>query len=609
MKLLHAALPLLLTSPSALAQVRELWWAAHDGPPAQQDLAYEVAFDGAHVAVTGRSYNTTSGFPPPPPTSDAETAVYDVAGALAWSRRFNGPLNGDDVGYAIAIDAGGNVYVAGQSSGYSGSAYVSQRTLVKYDAAGTLQWSRAVGDPAGPNWGRALRTCPNGDVLLAGGDGAHGGDLSIERWDASGGLVWSWSADGGTGGYEYLYAVALGPGGDVWGAGYAQGAASGKDLVVVRLDGATGAPAWLRMLDGGANLDDYGFRLAVDASGAAYVGGYTSTAANGQDAIVARWDAAGNLAWTRTYDGSAHGNDAVRGLAVDPFGRAIAAGTLVGTGTGQDFAVWALDAAGTLAWSATWNGPYGGDDFARALSVDALGDATLAGSSPGAGGASDLDLTLVSWDARGALRWTHRNAGSGTGSQRAMGVDGNGSSVAATGYTDGASGAPSDYLTVLVQRTAVPFCFGDGSATACPCGNASAPVEQAGCLSSLGTGGRLIDQGASRLSADTLVLAGSGMPNSSALYFQGTGQQGGGLGAAFGDGLRCAGGTVIRLGTKANVAGASQYPAAGDPSISVRGLVAAPGTRTYQVWYRNAAAFCTAATFNLSNGLQVTWTP
>jgi hypothetical protein len=25
------------------------------------------------------------------------------------------------------------------------------------------------------------------------------------------------------------------------------------------------------------------------------------------------------------------------------------------------------------------------------------------------------------------------------------------------------------------------------------------------------------------------------------------------------------------------------------------------------VWYRNAAVFCTASTFNLSNGLQVTW--
>jgi hypothetical protein len=151
------------------------------------------------------------------------------------------------------------------------------------------------------------------------------------------------------------------------------------------------------------------------------------------------------------------------------------------------------------------------------------------------------------------------------------------------------------------------YCFGDGSGTACPCGNASAVGAGEGCLNSLGTGGKVRATGCASLSSDTLVLAGSQMPNSSALYFQGTTQSGAGAGTVFGDGLRCAAGTVIRLGTKSNVGGASQYPAAGDTSVSVRGLVAAPGTRTYQVWYCNAAAFCSASTFNLSNGIQITW--
>jgi len=99
------------------------------------------------------------------------------------------------------------------------------------------------------------------------------------------------------------------------------------------------------------------------------------------------------------------------------------------------------------------------------------------------------------------------------------------------------------------------------------------------------------------------------MPNSSALYFQGTLQQSGGAGAAFGDGKRCAGGSVVRLGTKTNAAGGSTYPGSGQPTVSVKGLVTTPGTRTYQVWYRNAAVFCTSATFNLSNGFQITWAP
>jgi hypothetical protein len=32
--------------------------------------------------------------------------------------------------------------------------------------------------------------------------------------------------------------------------------------------------------------------------------------------------------------------------------------------------------------------------------------------------------------------------------------------------------------------------------------------------------------------------------------------------------------------------------------------------RVYQCWYRNAdPVFCTVATFNLTNAVQVTWTP
>jgi Tol biopolymer transport system component len=155
---------------------------------------------------------------------------------------------------------------------------------------------------------------------------------------------------------------------------------------------------------------------------------------------------------------------------------------------------------------------------------------------------------------------------------------------------------------------AVPFCFGDGTGLACPCANSGAPGR--GCANSIdASGARLAATGTARVSADTFVLLGSGMPNSTALYFQGTSQLNGGTGAMFGDGLRCAGGTVIRLGTRLNAGGASRYPDAGDVAISVRGLVAGGDARTYQIWYRNAAAFCTTSTFNLSNGLGVTWIP
>jgi len=149
-------------------------------------------------------------------------------------------------------------------------------------------------------------------------------------------------------------------------------------------------------------------------------------------------------------------------------------------------------------------------------------------------------------------------------------------------------------------------CFGDGTGTACPCGNAGAAGN--GCANSISAvGANLAATGTPSIAADTLVLQGTLMPNSSVLYFQGTSVAAAGAGVVFGDGLRCASGTVIRLGTKSNSGGGSAYPVGADPVVSVRGACAAGDVRVYQAWYRNAAVFCTTSTFNLTNALSVTW--
>jgi hypothetical protein len=154
------------------------------------------------------------------------------------------------------------------------------------------------------------------------------------------------------------------------------------------------------------------------------------------------------------------------------------------------------------------------------------------------------------------------------------------------------------------------YCFGDGSGTACPCGNAGGAGR--GCASSVQpAGARLSSSGNARTSADTFLLQVDGLPlTAPTLFFQGTVATNGSNGTTFGDGLRCASGTVIRLSTEVAVSGFAAYPSGGETDISVRGAIPANGAvRMYQAWYRNSAAFCTAATFNLTNGLRVQWIP
>ncbi len=153
------------------------------------------------------------------------------------------------------------------------------------------------------------------------------------------------------------------------------------------------------------------------------------------------------------------------------------------------------------------------------------------------------------------------------------------------------------------------FCYGDGSGTACPCGNASAVGAEAGCLSSLGGGATLRAAGSASVANDSLVLQGGAMTNSNALYFQGTTRLSAGAGAVFGDGLRCAGGFVRRLDGLTVAAGRATCPVPGTAPISMLGAVQAGFTHHYQAWYRNAAGFCTPAAFNLTSVVSIQWQP
>lgn len=155
------------------------------------------------------------------------------------------------------------------------------------------------------------------------------------------------------------------------------------------------------------------------------------------------------------------------------------------------------------------------------------------------------------------------------------------------------------------------FCFGDGTATACPCANSGETGH--GCENSFATGGVLLtSSGNADVSSDTLRLVATNLtPVSIGLFFQGDAQQSGGLGSLSGDGLRCAAGTLIRLGTRQGLNGMVTFGFGnpGDTAIHIGGGVAGAATRYYQVSYRNVQAFCTPSTFNESNGLRVNWTP
>ena len=154
------------------------------------------------------------------------------------------------------------------------------------------------------------------------------------------------------------------------------------------------------------------------------------------------------------------------------------------------------------------------------------------------------------------------------------------------------------------------FCFpGQDGVIDCPCGND--PTGNRGCDNSANTGGGAIAASGSVL-LDTVHLTASQMlPTSTTIFTQSSSVSN--VGVSFGDGVRCATGTLLRLGTKTASGGVASYPGASDPSITERsaalGSPISPGDKRYYfAYYRDPNfLFACSATYNATNAVQVQW--
>jgi hypothetical protein len=157
----------------------------------------------------------------------------------------------------------------------------------------------------------------------------------------------------------------------------------------------------------------------------------------------------------------------------------------------------------------------------------------------------------------------------------------------------------------VVGGASSPFCLGDGSGVACPCGNNGAPGH--GCGHAGNPSGALLTlSGTPSTWTDTAVLTASGVPGATLCIFL---QSPTVLAATpFSDGVGCLGASTVRMASKNATAGSASYPTGTETQLHhASGVSLDGGTRTYQVWYRNSPAFCTSAPSNITNGVIVNW--
>jgi hypothetical protein len=168
----------------------------------------------------------------------------------------------------------------------------------------------------------------------------------------------------------------------------------------------------------------------------------------------------------------------------------------------------------------------------------------------------------------------------------------------------GFGGATGTGVLSVIEILGTPYCVGDGSGTACPCGNnAPSGLLPTGCVNSAASAGTLLAAGTASVSGDTVQLIATGLvPGLPCLFFSGKNAVNGGAGITFGDGLRCAGNEAVRLQVTA-----SDNTGNSITTSAVGGGLVGGDTRYYQCWYRDVVGGLCGNSHNLTNGLAITW--
>ena len=444
---------------AAAAPGARLWVARYSGPGNGDDQAFSVAVSpgGSRVFVTGTSQGATSHY-------DSATVAYSAAtGAQLWARRYNGPGNGDDHAYSVAVSPDGTrVFVTGTSEGVGHSAF-GYATVAYNAATGAQLWARRYNGPGKGGVAWSLAVSPGGTrVFVTGssqGSGSGGDYATVAYSAATGAQLWAQRYNGPGNDNDYALSVAVSPGGTrVFVTGSSQGSGSGGDYATVAYNAATGTRLWVQRYNGPANGDDHASSVRVSPGGTrVFVTGDSQGARSHQDYATVAYNAAtGARLWAQRYNGPGNGDDHASSVRVSPGGtRVFVTGDSQGAGSGYDYATVAYNAAtGARLWVARYNGPGNGDDHASSVAVSPGGTRVfVTGSSQGARSVFALDYATVAYNAAtGARLWVRRYNGPGNSYDVAtsLAVSPCGARVFVTGISLGRA-TGFDYATVAYR--------------------------------------------------------------------------------------------------------------------------------------------------------------
>ena len=202
---------------------------------------------------------------------------------------------------------------------------------------------------------------------------------------------------------------------------------------------------WTKGYNGPGNKDDKISSMAVDAAGNVYVTGSSFSNATNLDYATIKYNSAGVEQWVRRYDFN-NGDDIARALVIDGMGNVYVSGISYASASINEYATIKYSPAGSPLWIRRYSMQLNDNADAKSIAVDDAGNVYVTGHSYKIH--EGYNILTIKYNSAGTLQWLKRYDNIDSYSDEAVGVavDGTGN-VYVAGYSV-IAGGDWDYVTI-----------------------------------------------------------------------------------------------------------------------------------------------------------------